>query len=155
MTHTRRATSGDAPALVELRALMFEAMGTPGVDDPHWRHAALRWFEEHLAERHTCVVIAEDAGVVVACAMGQVRDVPPSPSNPTGQGGLLSNVVTLPEARRRGHARACLVALLEWFRQETEVGRLELFATGAGSGLYEELGFHRHDWPAMRMPLSR
>lgn len=155
MTHTRRATARDAPALVELRALMFEAMVTPRVDEPHWRQVATRWFEEHLDDRHTCVVVAEDAGVVVACAMGQVRDVPPSPSNPTGLGGLVSNVVTLPEARRQGHARACLAALLEWFRQETSVGRLELFATEAGSGLYEEFGFRRHDWPAMRMPLSR
>lgn len=135
---------------------MFEAMGTPGVEEPGWRQAARAWFEREVARRHTCVVVAQDThGRVVACAMGQVRDEAPSPSNPTGGSGLVSNVVTHPDVRRQGHARACLEALVAWFRDETGVGRLELFATGEGSGLYEELGFRRHEWPAMRMPVTR
>lgn len=154
-TSARRATVEDVPDLVELRAHMFEAMGTPGVEGPQWRQAARLWFEEHVSERHTCLVVAENAGRVVACAMGQVRDGAPSPSNPAGLGGLVSNVVTLPDFRRRGHARACLESVLRWFREETGVGRLELFATREGSSLYEELGFRRHEWPAMRMPLTR
>lgn len=152
---TRRAAPADAAALVELRAAMFEAMGTPGVADPAWRQAARGWFERELAGRHTCVMVVEEDGRVVACAMGQTRDEAPSPSNPGGGSGLVANVVTHPDARRRGHARACLEALVAWFRDETDVGRLELFATGEGSGLYEEVGFHRHEWPAMRMPLTR
>ena len=134
---------------------MFEAMGSPGVADPRWRQAAREWFERELAGRHTCVMVAPGEGRLVACAMGQVREEAPSPSNPGGGSGLVANVVTLPDARRRGYARACLVALVRWFRDETDVGRLELFATGEGSGLYESVGFHRHEWPAMRMPLSR
>lgn len=134
---------------------MFAAMGTAGVEDPRWREAARAWFERELAGRHTCVVVAEEDGRLVACAMGQVRDEAPSPSNPTGGSGLVANVVTRPEFRRQGHARACLEALVSWFRDETEVGRLELFATGEGTGLYEGFGFRTHAWPAMRMPLAR
>lgn len=134
---------------------MFESMGSPDVSDGRWRQAAQAWFERELAGRHTCVVVVEDSGRLVACAMGQVRREAPSPSNPGGGSGLVSNVVTRPEARRLGHARACLDALVACFREETDVGRLELFATGEGAGLYEAVGFHRHEWPPMRMPLSR
>lgn len=134
---------------------MFEAMGSPDVADGRWRQAAQAWFERELAGRHTCIVVVEDSGRLVACAMGQVRCEAPSPSNPGGGSGLVSNVVTRPEVRRRGHARACLDALVAWFRDETDVGRLELFATGDGAALYEAVGFRRHEWPAMRMPLGR
>ena len=52
-----------------------------------------------------------------------------------------------------GLARACVVGVLDWLRDETEATVVELFATGEGSGLYEELGFTPTAWPAMRMRL--
>lgn len=153
---TRRATAADAEAVVELRALMFSAMGVDGVDDPGWRAAAVRWFEGALGGPHACVVVAEDlGGRVVAGAMGGLRFETPSPVNPNGVWGLVNNVATRPEARRQGLARACVVGVLDWFRDETEATVVELFATGEGSGLYEELGFTPTAWPAMRLRLQR
>ncbi|WP_330476185.1 GNAT family N-acetyltransferase [Terrabacter sp. C0L_2] len=153
---TRRATAVDAEAVVELRALMFSAMGVAGVDDPGWREAAVRWFEAALGGPHACVVVAEDpGGRVVAGAMGGLRFETPSPVNPNGVWGLVNNVATRPEARRRGLARACVVGVLDWFRDETEATVVELFATGEGAGLYEELGFTPTAWPAMRLRLQR
>lgn len=151
----RRASAADAAAVVDLRALMFSAMGVPGIDEPGWRQAAVRWFESEPARRHTCVVIAERDGRVLAGAMGSLRFEMPSPVNPNGVWGLLSNVATFPEARRQGWARACVVGVLDWLRDETEASAVELFATGDGSGLYEQLGFAVTDWPAMRMRLDR
>jgi GNAT superfamily N-acetyltransferase len=145
----------DAGALVVLRALMFEAMGVAGVSDPAWRDAARTWFERELAHPHTCVVVADDAqGEVVASAMGRLRFEAPSPSNSSGVSGIVSNVATLPAARRRGLARACVSAVVEWFRDETEAEQLELFATGEGAGLYVDLGFAPTAFPAMRMQLG-
>ena len=149
----RRATAADASAVVDLRAVMFSAMGVPGVDDAEWRQGAARWFEREQAQRHTCAVIAERDGHVLAGAMGSLRYEMPSPINPNGVWGLLNNVATVPEARRQGLARACVVGVLDWFRDETEASVVELFATGEGSGLYEELGFAVTAWPAMRMRL--
>ncbi len=151
----RRATAADASAVVDLRAVMFSAMGVPGVDHPEWRQGAARWFEREQAQRHTCAVIAERDGHVLAGAMGSLRFEMPSPINPNGVWGLLNNVATVPEARRQGLARACVVGVLDWFQHETEASVLELFATGEGSGLYEELGFAVTAWPAMRMRLPR
>ena len=102
------------------------------------------------------MVLATDAeGKVLSGAMGSLRLELPSPVNPGGVWGLVNNVATLPEARRRGLARACVTGVLDWLRDETEAGAVELFATGEGSALYEELGFTRTAWPAMRMRLAR
>ncbi|AXG15199.1 GNAT family N-acetyltransferase [Intrasporangium calvum] len=151
----RRATADDAAAVVELRALMFSAMGAAGVDADEWRQAAVRWFHGEPAQRHTCAVIAERDGQVLAGAMGSLRYEMPSPVNPNGVSGLLSNVATVPEGRRQGLARACVIGVLDWFQHETEASMLELFATGEGAGLYEHLGFAVTSWPAMRMRLLR
>lgn len=152
----RRATAADAAAVVELRALMFSAMGVPGVDDPGWRRAAAAWFERELDGPRACVVVAEDAdGLVVASAMGALRFETPSPVNPNGVWGLVNNVATRVGARRQGLARACVVGVLDWFRDETEATVVELFATGEGAGLYAELGFAETPWPAMRLRLPR
>ena len=151
----RRATPDDVEAVIRLRALMFSAMGVPGVDDDGWRRAAREWFERELGGRHTCVVLAERDGYVVAAAMGGLRFETPSPVNHNGVWGLLNNVATEPEARRQGLARACVEGVLEWFRDETDASVVELFATGEGSGLYEQLGFSRTAWPAMRLRLTR
>ncbi|GAA6524794.1 hypothetical protein IDVR_05890 [Intrasporangium sp. DVR] len=151
----RRAAPADAEAVIELRALMFSAMGVAGVDAPGWREAAVRWFQGEPAQRHTCAVIAERDGQVLAGAMGSLRTEMPSPLNPNGVSGLLSNVATVPDARRQGLARACVIGVLDWFQHETEASTLELFATGEGAGLYEHLGFAVTAWPAMRMRLTR
>ncbi|MGO4600208.1 GNAT family N-acetyltransferase [Terrabacter sp. 2RAF25] len=152
----RRATVADVAAVVELRALMFSAMGVAGVDDPGWRAAATEWLRRELGGPHVCVVVAENPdGRVVAGAMGALRFETPSPVNPNGVWGLVNNVATQPEARRQGLARACVVGVLDWLRDETAATVVELFATGEGAGLYEELGFTRTAWPAMRLRLPR
>ncbi len=135
---------------------MFEAMGGVVPGDSGWREAARDWFERELAGRETRVVVAlAPGGEVVSCAMGRLRHEAPSPANPSGVAGAVSNVVTLPGWRGRGLARACLAGLLAWFEQETDAGVLELFATADGSSLYEALGFRVTDWPAMRRSVGR
>lgn len=151
----RQATAHDAPSVVAIRALMFTAMGVQGVGDEQWRQGAARWFEREHAQRHTIAVIAERDGHVLAGAMGSLRFEMPSPLSPNGVWGLLSNVATFPEARRQGLARACVIGVLDWFEHETDASVVELFATGEGAGLYEELGFTGTSWPAMRMRLPR
>ncbi|WP_404391441.1 GNAT family N-acetyltransferase [Humibacillus xanthopallidus] len=152
----RRASSADAAAVVELRALMFASMDVAGLDDPRWRQAAEKWLERELAGRHTCVALAVAAnGRVAAGAMAALRFETPSPVNPNGVWGLVNNVATQPDARRQGLARACVVEVLRWLREETEAHLVELFATGEGSGLYDELGFTPTAWPAMRLRLER
>ena len=153
----RVARPEDATAFLALRALMFEAMGTPAasVADPRWRAEGHRWFRESVDRPSVRIVVAEVDARVVSCAAGEVGTLAPGPSVPNGSVGLLFNVATLPAYRGRGLARECTDAVLDWFRDDTDVTRVDLFATPEGSGIYRARGFLEVPQPAMRWRLDR
>jgi ribosomal protein S18 acetylase RimI-like enzyme len=62
---------------------------------------------------------------------------------------------TDPRCRRRGYARACLDALLAYFRDETEARVINLNATGDGIALYRALSFREPRYPALQPRLAR
>jgi ribosomal protein S18 acetylase RimI-like enzyme len=154
----RRATVGDAAALTELREVMLSDMGML-VDgtDPGWRDKAEAWFAGRLDDKDdfaAFVVEQPDLGVV-SCAAGVCDRHAPGPGNPGGVQGHVFNMSTDPRCRRRGYARACLDALLAWFRDETEARLVKLNATGDGIGLYRSLGFTEPRYPALQLRLAR
>ena len=153
----RRAVAADAEALTALRAEMFAAMGHDvGPPDAPWRSAATAWFADRLdADERVAVFVAEyPAAGVVACALGTSTPHVPGPRNPSGSRGHVSNICTLPAYRRQGLARACVAALLDWFRTSTDVGAVHLSATADGIGLYESFGFSRPEHPYLTLRLG-
>ncbi|MET8138762.1 GNAT family N-acetyltransferase [Sphaerisporangium sp. NPDC005288] len=153
----RRAVGADAGALTRLRALMLEEMGTPvGGQDAEWRKAAEAWFAERLADTGGfAAFVMEDPELGVVCsAVGMIERRAPGPSNLTGTQGRVFNISTDVRRRRRGHARACLAALLAWFRDETEAKVIELNATGDGAELYRATGFVAPRFPALQLRIS-
>ena len=153
----REAGRADAAALVELRVLMFAAMGTDpaALADPAWRLAAHGWFADRVGSPDVHAVVAEVDGTVVSCAVGEVTGLIPGPSTPNGSVGLVSNVATLEPYRGLGLASACTDRLLAWFSERTDVTRVDLFATVAGARLYAGRGFAASPFPAMRRLLPR
>ncbi|MGC4936980.1 GNAT family N-acetyltransferase [Kribbella sp. DT2] len=154
----RRATPDDAEALVRLRGLMLDAMGTDvGDENAPWRAVALRYFTEQLpaTERFATFVVDDPAAGVVAGATGHLNSHAPGPNDLSVARGTLYNVSTDPEFRRRGLARACVIALLDWFRDETPAGQIELHATQYGDQLYRSLGFVESRYPAQRLRITR
>jgi ribosomal protein S18 acetylase RimI-like enzyme len=94
---------------------------------------------------------ARGAGpALAACAAGRVELRLPSPGNPLGISGHVFNVATDPDLRRRGYSRACMTALLAWYR-ERGVRKIDLYASEQGEPLYASLGFVRNAAPAMRL----
>ncbi|WP_315915742.1 GNAT family N-acetyltransferase [Arthrobacter sp. lap29] len=150
----QRATIDDVNTLVALRAAMFEAMGHEGHSEAAWSYEASKWFAEHL-NVDACAYIVYVADTAVAAALGYVHTAPPSPSSSAAVTGHLSNVITLEGHRRQGHARACVEALVRWFRDETAVARVDLAASEDGLALYESLGWTRREQPTLRLPISR
>lgn len=156
MVSIRAAVPDDAPELVRLRQLMFDAMGLGGPDAPiAWRAEAERMLRKKLADPDSglIVFVAADpsdpgSGRLAACAVGTVAERLPNPVALRNLVGHVSNVCTDPEERRRGYARACLKALLDWFDQQG-VQRVDLNATAEGQGLYLSLGFAEPHWPAL------
>ncbi len=152
----RRATTADVDSLVVLRSTMFDAMGEPSAPQDSWRSSFATWVQRGLATKDLAAFVADHptAGLV-AGAMGQVNRHAPSPHNPVGLSGHVSNVITLPGWRRQGLARNCLDELMEWFRTSTEVRDINLSATVDGSGLYSNLGFAPREYPSMRLRIPR
>ncbi|THA77607.1 N-acetyltransferase [Streptomyces sp. A0642] len=154
----RRATPADVAALVRLRALMLASMGKEvGDDRAPWRADAARWFAGRIprADEFGAFVVEDPELGVVACAVGTCDGRAPSPADPSGLRGHVSNVCTDPRRRRRGHARACVDALLTWFREETRVATVGLHATGEGVGLYEAFGFAPPANPVLQLRMDR
>lgn len=154
----RRATVEDAAELVRLRVQMFYDMGRdPGPEDAPWRGAAHDWFGERLAdEKSFAAFVVEGPGGrgIVSCAAGICDRYAPGPTSPGGLVGHLFNVATDVEARRRGYARACVDALMEWFEADTEVRVINLNATDDGARMYRDMGFHEPRYPALQFRME-
>ena len=151
----RRAKLEDLGGVVALRELLFVEMGRPRLAG--WQDAAGRWFADHLDDPGVCLLVAdarpdEAAPSVVSCGLAELRRGMPGPGSSAGVTVYLSNLVTLPEHRGRGHAGAIFTALLDWGRDQG-ADRAELHASEAGRPLYERLGFAVTDCPSMRLAL--
>ncbi|PZF95081.1 GNAT family N-acetyltransferase [Micromonospora deserti] len=155
MSDVRRAGVADAEELIRLRGLMLAAVrGREPAPGP-WQEHALRLARAQLGDPDgpaaAFVVDAPDLpGGLVACAYGVIENRLGGPDNPTGQTGYVYNVVTEPAHRRRGHSRACLLALLDWYR-DRGVRRVDLRASPDGAPLYRQLGFRPASGTAMRL----
>ncbi|MFI2610209.1 GNAT family N-acetyltransferase [Kitasatospora sp. NPDC018619] len=158
MIEVRPAVPADAPELVRLRNLMFEAMPSmaalagPGP----WQATAEQVLRERLAvpaEELTMPTFVVDdpdrPGRLAACAVGTLEQRLPSPGNPDGLFGFVFNICTDPGHRLRGYARACTEALLDWF-DDRRTGRIDLHASSDGAALYRSLGFGEHSTALFR-----
>ncbi|MFJ8471832.1 GNAT family N-acetyltransferase [Kitasatospora sp. NPDC094011] len=152
MTEVRPAVPDDAPELVRLRNLMFEAMPSmaAAAGPGPWQATAERLLRERLAappgELTMPAFVVDDPGRpgrLAACAVGTLERRLPSPGNPEGLFGFVFNICTDPGHRLRGHARACTEALLDWF-DDRRTGRIDLHASSGGEALYRSLGFGEH-----------
>jgi GNAT superfamily N-acetyltransferase len=151
----RRAVADDADELVRLRAIMLRTFGAGDWNDD-WREPARASLIRRLADPRPTLAafVAEnpDGPGLASCAVGLVEERLGNPYNPDGRVGYVFNVSTDPAMRRRGYSRACMEALLQWFRDEG-VRAADLTASPDGEPLYVSLGFTRKSDPAMRLRL--
>jgi GNAT superfamily N-acetyltransferase len=137
---------------------MDRAAGRPPAADGSpqpWEQPAERLLRSRLAEPDGGLAVfvvdrPDGAGGLAACAVGTVEQRLPGPGNPSGLVGEVFNVATDPDLRRRGYSRACMTALLDWYR-EHGVHKIDLHASAEGEPLYASLGFVRNAAPAMRL----
>jgi GNAT superfamily N-acetyltransferase len=156
--NARPAVAGDADELVRLRAVMLRSVGSPATWNDDWCEPARQTLRKRLTGPGSSmagfVVDHPGRGGLVACAVGVIEERLGNPRSHNGLAGYVFNVVTDPEHRRRGHARACMETLLDWFRSRG-VGAVDLRASAEGEPLYADLGFRRTPDPAMRLWISR
>lgn len=135
----RPAKAQDIPEVVRLAQLMYASMGQRC--DATWRAAATAACTARLGrDLAVFVVDGPEPGLLAASGAGTIAARLPSPTNPAGRVGYVQWICTDPGSRFRGHARAVLRGLLEWYEQ-AGVPVVELHATAAGEPLYRSLGF--------------
>ena len=150
--HIRPATPDDAAIIGWHRARMFQDMGlvpdelfesfrTKALDLLGRALASGDYFGWLVSERNAPQKIIAGAGVII-------REVPPFPIRhkngeitiAEGRQGLIVNVFTEPEWRRRGLAQLLMTQIIAWSREQ-QLDGLVLHASVEGRGLYEKLGF--------------
>ncbi|MFD9213172.1 GNAT family N-acetyltransferase [Streptomyces sp. NPDC087659] len=154
MSLARPAFPDDAEELVGLRAVMLASTARQGPPETVWQAAAVEALRRRLAdpEGDMAAFVVERPGGLAACAVGTIEHRIGGPADPTGRTGYVFSVATDPDLRRRGHSRACVEALLGWFRARG-VRRIDLRASAEAEPLYASLGFVRTPDPAMRLTL--
>lgn len=156
MIEVRPATVADVGELVRLRGVMLTAMTGKPAPGP-WQDNARATLRERLADPDgplAAYVVGnpDRPGTLAACVVGVVECRLSSPTNLTGEVGYVFNVATDPGHRRRGYSRACMEALLGWFRNRG-VATVDLRATAEAEPLYRALGFVASTAPTMRLTL--
>lgn len=141
---TESATVQDITELIELRmAYLNSDFGEIG--DEESKMAIIEELRPYLhfhIGRDLKVLVARDdeADLICCCAWLLLVDKPPSPRFPHGRTGVLFNVFTRPEYRRRGIAKRVMECLIDEAR-DLALDVLELHATDDGYPLYLSLGF--------------
>jgi GNAT superfamily N-acetyltransferase len=148
----RPAIPADAPVIALHRARMFQDMGQL----PQAAFDPLRAVAEPVLARALTggeyvgwlLTLAGEPDSVIAGAGVQLRDALPHPVDlgggevgiAGGRHGIVLNVFTEPEWRRRGLAEILMRHVLEWARDQ-RLDRLVLHASEQGKALYQRLGF--------------
>jgi GNAT superfamily N-acetyltransferase len=146
----RTAGPADAARLVALWGQLYDEMGA-GSDT--WRDAARDWVVRCAGDDALLrIPVIEDAGELVASAVGTVEVGVPNPHSPTGRGVRLANVFTLPDRRGRGYATRLIGDVIAW-AERLDVDRVDLSATPDGQRTYERLGFTLTSAPRMKKML--
>ncbi|MFI1680551.1 GNAT family N-acetyltransferase [Streptomyces sp. NPDC020607] len=152
VNHVRRAVAADVPELVRLRSLLFATRDgeyfKPASVEDDWRHNLASVLREQLTSDAARILVVDGAHGLAACGIGTVEQWFPGPHSVSGRVGHVIGVVTDPAYRRRGHSRAIMRELLDWFRTQ-DASRVDLYASADGEPLYRDLGFVDHPDPAL------
>lgn len=159
MSSVRRAHAADAAEVIRLRQVMIDSVFTADASTD-WHAESIATVRKKLAEQDgnfAAFVVGhpdrpDRPGALAALAVGTVEYRIGRSGNPHGAVGYVFSVATDPDQRRRGHARACVEALLGWFRERGVVS-VDLNASAEAEPLYASLGFVRKPDPSMRLNL--
>jgi GNAT superfamily N-acetyltransferase len=137
----RKAGFEDIPSLVEMRILYsLETYGELSeAFEKRMQDELPDYFKRHLGNDLTAYIAVEN-GDVVSTALLLVIEKPINPVLMDGRNGIVLNVFTKPEHRRKKLATALMTSLLQ-DSDRLGLDYVELKATESGYPLYTKLGF--------------
>jgi len=136
-----KATIKDIGVLTDLRIayLNEDLVQIADADLELIRSSLPSYYTKHL-NKDLMVYVARDGEDIVSCAFLLIVEKPMSPSFITGKTGIVLNVYTKPEYRKKGYAKKLMTMMLEDAKTEG-VSIIELKATKDGYSLYKSVGF--------------
>jgi len=146
----RRATAADSELLAEHRAAVW-------VETDHWTHAELQpqipvwrdFFHRCMAEDSYAAFVAEQSGIAIGSGGLLVYLTIPRPGFGSDRAGRVQSVYVVPQARRRGVARAIVRHIVDLARRKN-LTSLVLHPTEAARAMYAEFGFEPADEMMLR-----
>ncbi len=99
-----------------------------------------KYYPAHLNSDFFAAFAENDKGEIVSVSFLVISEKPANLSFPTGKTGIILNVLTYPEYRKKGYATTTLKMLID-IAKKHELSFLELSASEMGKPLYKELGF--------------
>lgn len=139
--YLRQATPKDIPLLIKARLDFLKALDYPlSPDDlPKATRQLEPFLSEHL-ERDLFAWITMEGETIAAAGFLQVIQVMWQPMAPNGRYGRIINILTWPDFRHQGLARAIMLALIQK-AHDLKLSYVDLEASPEGQPLYESLGF--------------
>lgn len=136
----RRAQLAEIDTAAQLRAGMAREMGHDwDTEHPGWRAGFVQFFHDKQARGDAQLFYAECDGAIVGMAAFSVLDEYRAAAFGKPR-GWVNSVYVIPSLRRRGIAKALMVAGLDWLRKRGCV-MARLRSSDEGRPLYEMLGF--------------
>ena len=152
ISRVRLAVEDDVTELVRPAGAAVPALGgdffNPSSADEGWRDSLAAVLKEQLTAENMQIRVVEGEDGLAACGAGTIEQWLPGPRLRNGRIGHVMGMVTDPAYRRRGHGRAIMQGLLDWFR-EREVSRVDLHASREAEPLYRAQGFVDHPDPTL------
>ena len=147
----RRAAPEDAALLAEHRARVWREVGgwddeTMALQIPIWA----AWFYDAVADGRYRSWIAEKDGEAIASGSLLVYAAIPRPGSESDREGRVQSVYVVPDARRRGIARALMDEIIAHARSIPLI-RLVLHPSDDARPLYAVLGFSELDEMGLRL----
>lgn len=136
----RPADPADLEAIVRMRCDMWTELNPDDPSDAAFEERVRDYYRGALPGPGLAVWMAEDeAGAIVGMVTLLVHQHPPR-KHGTELRGYLTNMYVAPQARRRGHGRRLMDAVVA-HAQERAMRRVILRTTEAGRPLYGAVGF--------------
>ncbi len=140
----RHAKAEDIDGLIQLRLDYLTAHFRDISETREQICAQLKgYFEAHLS-RDFFAFLAEEDSRTIGCLFLIVQEKPANPRFPGGRTGLLLNVFTYPDYRRRGVAGSLLSKAIDEGKS-IGLSYIELTATEEGAPLYKKFGFEKKE----------
>jgi len=142
----RLANGQDTEKLIQVR---FDYFAEEGWETTPTQKSAMRaqlqeYYSKHLNQDFFAALVEDEQGTVLSAAFLVIFDKPANLSWPTGKTGLMLNVLTYPQHRKKGYATSALNCLIDVAKKQN-VSFIELSSSEMGKSVYKKLGFEEKE----------